>query len=171
MSSSPLKPHIILLHNILLPGWARLPILIMENVEVSFRLLMLETADDAPELLLGKTLCNCLSCRPCCDLTRSKNAEHILAVSTQLQSRWAESSNGNLSLAVVRDFYHHAGRYMELIEEIANFFWWHERWSSQATLNPRKKARCAIMMRMKRIVHRMAPSQLLSHSAQALTLM
>jgi hypothetical protein len=35
MSSSPLKPHIILFHNLLLPGWARLPIPIKENVEVS----------------------------------------------------------------------------------------------------------------------------------------
>jgi hypothetical protein len=97
MSSSPLNPHIILFHNLLLPGWAKLPILIMENVEVIFRLLMSETTDDAPELLLGKTLCNCLSCRPCCDLTRFKNAEHILAVSTHLQSRGAESSEGNKS--------------------------------------------------------------------------
>jgi hypothetical protein len=46
-----LKPHIFLLHNLPLPlpGWARLPILIMENVEVSL-LLVSKTMDDAPEL-------------------------------------------------------------------------------------------------------------------------
>jgi hypothetical protein len=90
MSSSPLKPHIILFHNLLLPGWARLPILIMENVEVIFRLLVSKTADDAPELLLGVVVhvlelgvvrLAAIVC-PCCDLTRSKNAEHISAVST-----------------------------------------------------------------------------------------